>query len=279
MDFIKYLFPYFKSEWRNYPDIEELISLMDVYIEFSEKIKRKHSFSTDELFDLKADLLRAIGVYLSDRSFLKEIEKSHLFRLVRTLKPGDVIITFNWDLLVEKALRKLRIVWHYDLIDNRISLLKPHGSIDWFDSKKVHLRKATSFRLMGEIGRIRVFNYFRFPETEKRVAPVIIPPTVKKKWPYREFSVIWRAVWKALRHADEINILGFSLPPEDLHVRFVMRSAIRANEEARQSPLTINLVNPDKSVFLRFSRLARTRINYFEAGLENVSMEELVKPG
>jgi hypothetical protein len=180
-------------------------------------------------------------------------------------------------LLVEKALSVQGLDWEYQLTEKGISLLKPHGSIDWFDSKRMHLRMSKSFRLIDEVGRIRVFRYFHLPKTSKRLPPIIIPPAIKKKWPYREFEIIWKGVWKALRHAKEINILGFSLPPEDLHVRFIMRSAIRANEAAAQTPLTINLVNPDKNVFLRFSRLIRTKISYFESALENVPLEELMK--
>ena len=40
-DFIRYLYPHFRSAWRNYPNLEELLSLIDTYLEFSPKVKRR----------------------------------------------------------------------------------------------------------------------------------------------------------------------------------------------------------------------------------------------
>jgi hypothetical protein len=56
-EFVKYLYPYFRSSWQNYPNLEELLSLMDVYVEFSSKVKSSHKFEPDEVEELKDDLL------------------------------------------------------------------------------------------------------------------------------------------------------------------------------------------------------------------------------
>ena len=118
--------------------------------------------------------------------------------------------------------------------------------------------------------------YFRFPQVEKQIVPVIIPPTIKKEFPHKEFDRIWTDTWKALRRASAIHVLGFSLPPEDLHVRFVIRSAIRGNEASRTRSLPVTIVNPDRNVFLRFARLVESPVTYFECGLEEVALDELL---
>lgn len=69
------------------------------------------------------------------------------------------------------------------------------------------------------------------------ILPVIIPPSAVKDWKYKEFNEIWRRTWHSMRYADEIYIIGFSLPPEDLHVRFVMRSALRASRKGPSLPI------------------------------------------
>ena len=79
-------------------------------------------------------------------------------------------------------------------------------------------------------------------------------------------SRVWRDTWKALRRSDDLYIIGFSLPPEDLHVRFVVRTALRVNEANRETTFKITVVNPDRGVFLRFARIVKTPIEYFEAG-------------
>jgi len=55
-----------------------------------------------------------------------------------------------------------------------------------------------------------------------------------------------------------------------------MRSAIRANEANRDSDLTVSVVNPDQSVFLRFSRILKTSPKFFECRFEKVDLTALL---
>lgn len=273
--FIKYLYPYFEPGWGNYPNVEELLSLMDVYVQFSPKVKSSHKFDPDDVEELKDELLAAISVCLLERTANVKIQSTQFFRLAQVMRPGDVVVSFNWDLLLESALTDLKRDWNYELKDDKLALLKPHGSVDWFDSKTTTIKASLTSPVIEQIGRLRVFQYFRMPRLSSPVTPVIVPPLMRKEWKYKEFDRIWRCAWRALRTADEIHIIGFSLPPEDLHVRFVIRSAIRINEETRGTPLTITVVNPDRSVYLRFDRLMKSKVNYFECGFGSIKIEEL----
>ena len=274
-EFAKYLYPYFKSSWGNYPNLEELLSLMDVYVEFSSKIKSSHKFEPDEVEQLKNDLLGAITASLSDLTEKINIERTQFFHLGKILRPGDAVVTFNWDLLVEKALTEIGQDWNYELKEGAISLLKPHGSIDWFDADSASIKKRLTSAVIEDIGKLRVFRKFRMPRLASPITPIIVPPLVNKKWKYLEFNRIWRSTWRALRTANEIHVIGFSLPPEDLHVRFVIRSAVRINEQTRSGPLIVTVVNPDKEVYLRFGRLVETPVRYFETSFARVALTEL----
>lgn len=59
------------------------------------------------------------------------------------LRPGDTIITFNWDLTIERSLenypRNPALLYTYSRkrTTHAFSLLKPHGSIDWFTKSVV----------------------------------------------------------------------------------------------------------------------------------------------
>jgi hypothetical protein len=274
-DFLKYLYPYFEPRWRNYPNLEELLSLMDVYADFSSKVKSSHKFEPHEVEELKDDLLAAITASLSAKTESIKIRKTQFFRLARLLRPGDAVVTFNWDLLVEKALTELGLDWSYELEKNTVALLKPHGSIDWFDGDKTKIKTSLTSPVIDDIGALRVFQKFRMPRIGSPITPVIVPPLVNKKWKYLEFDRIWRSTWRALRTANDIHIIGFSLPPEDLHVRFVIRSAIRINEQTRSAPLRVTVVNPDKTVYLRFDRLMKTKVHYFESSFARVKLKDL----
>ncbi|NDQ55746.1 MAG: hypothetical protein GZ088_01580 [Acidipila sp.] len=275
LNFIKYLYPYFELTWGNYPNVEELLSLMDVYVEFSKKVKSSHKFEPDEVEELKDELLTAISVSLSERTAKVKIQNTQFFRLAQIMRPGDVVVSFNWDVLLESALTELKRGWNYELKGDKLALLKPHGSVDWFDGETTRIKASLTSPVIEKIGRLRVFQYFRMPRLRSRMTPVIVPPLIRKKWKYREFDRIWRCAWRALRTANEIHIIGFSLPPADLHVKFVIRSAVRINEETRTTPLKVTVVNPDKTVYLRFDRLMKTKVHYFETGFGDIELEEL----
>ena len=279
LELIEYLYPHFRLSWRNYPRFEEFLSLLDVHLEFNPKVKRRHLFGNTEVQELKESLLSAVSRHLCDLVSGVDIRNKQMFRLAQELGPRDVVITFNWDTTLELALNELGRArdFSYVLTSKYMSLLKPHGSVDWYDSQNVRLKKDRVFSLIPGIGRIKVFEYFSFPHVQEQLVPVIVPPVIHKTFEYREFDRIWRDSWKALRRADEIYVIGFSLPPEDLHIRFVMRTAIRANEieRSRSDALRVVVVNPDRDVYLRFARLVVSKVRYLEAGFEDVSLDEI----
>jgi len=82
--------------------------------------------------------------------------------------------------------------------------------------------------------------------------------------------------WLALRHASEIYVIGYSLPPEDLHARLTIRSAIRGNEKFEPHKPKIAVVNPDRNIYLRFARLMNGSVKYYETGLQGISLRKLV---
>src|SRR5271155_3846422 len=65
-DFIQYQYPHFTRRWKNYPPFEEFLSLVDVYLEFADVIKRGHSFSPSDVACIKNELLLAIPVVLQE---------------------------------------------------------------------------------------------------------------------------------------------------------------------------------------------------------------------
>jgi hypothetical protein len=273
-DFIQYQYPHFRRRWKNYPPFEEFLSLVDIYLDFADVIKRGHSFSIPDVRRLRKKLLLAIQTVLHGAQ--KGPEHSNASKFAALLEPGDVVLTFNWDLLVEEALYDSGKDWEYALSERAISILKLHGSLDWFDSSEVSIKPELVFPLNDKFKTISVFRRFRAPRTQSPIVPVILPPVVNKKIKYKELESIWREGWLALRHAPEIYILGYSLPPEDLHARFTIRSAIRGNERFENHKLRIAVVNPDRNVYLRFVRLVEANVNYFESGLQGVSLRELV---
>jgi hypothetical protein len=272
--FIQYQYPYFRRRWKNYPPFEEFLSLVDVYLDFADVIKRGHSFSIEQVRRIRKEVLLAISRVLHEartRAAHAEVKK-----FAELLRAGDVVITFNWDLLVEEALHDLNKNWECKRNGKAVSILKPHGSLDWYDNQDVSIDPDLVFPLNERFGRIQVFRQFRAPRLARPAVPVILPPVVNKKIGYEELEAIWRDVWLALRHAPEIYIIGYSLPPEDLHARTAIRTAVRANEKSEGHKLRVAVVNPDRAVYLRFARLFEASVEYYETGLQGVSLNTIV---
>ncbi len=126
-------------------NFEEFISYLDVehflQLKGSDHWSAEGNLSQLVVRNLIAVILNRCELAITDKAF--ELYES----FVERLETGDVILTFNYDTILEKAFARKRIA--YRLFPNRfknvgfaggeilntneIVLLKMHGSINWFD--------------------------------------------------------------------------------------------------------------------------------------------------
>ena len=128
-----------------------------------------------------------IGQILADcLDRLNAIPELYL-RFALRLQAKDVVITFNYDTLLERALDVVKkpyrlfptryaSVHQYSAIvgDDRdeVIVLKMHGSVDWFDRKRFEIAKLTHEQLEAPPPRDIVFSH----ADELRVRPVVDGP-------------------------------------------------------------------------------------------------------
>jgi hypothetical protein len=191
------------------------------------------------------------------------------------LREGDTIITFNWDLTLERALEEFPgdpgFLYTYSRSreEKRFSLIKPHGSIDWFERRAIRGRVSDSH--VGSFDRVLCY-YPRFDRAENpeliEVPPVIVAPVADKEFKYDFLKRTWRFVYRAVSDAAELHIIGYSLPREDQFARLVFRRAIRNNihraRERNARPVKVRVVNPDPAAEGTFSRLVGREVGDFE---------------
>ncbi|MBE1497626.1 hypothetical protein H4696_004726 [Amycolatopsis lexingtonensis] len=167
---------------------------------------------------------------------------------------GTTVITFNYDLLVEKALIAevpgTRWTEMYPVpiapLGIRISgvhggrrnsgglrLLKLHGSLGWWYSGPA---SPPGDQLYGT----RVDRWgpadsappiVGVDELSVDKVPMIVPPAAVKS-PYyvnNTIRALWRQAAEALSQADELVIIGFSLPPSDLIVSSMLATELNPN--------------------------------------------------
>jgi len=264
-NFIKISFPSFDPRFENFPNVEDVISLLDTLVELEDKEKKS------EIEPTKRTLLLEICKYFYE----SHGDRKPINLFVKNLTEGDFVITFNWDFSLEQAilgsgksykyLLDGRTIVYQDKDKDRVSsvaipILKPHGSIDWFSSKELKLKDELIFPLdetvPEEKRQIYIFKHWRLPNLSKEVEerkplPYIIPPSIHKKLGQEaEIMKIWGQVIQVLMHATEIWFVGYSLPPIDLHAKIFIRAGLFSNENVK-----VKVVNPDEMVIHRYNAL------------------------
>ncbi len=150
----------------------------------------------------------------------------------------NTFITFNYDTILEDSLASMSIPYslgfeHKGAKKNTegTRVLKLHGSMNWAVPK-------------GSRTTIQVFENYRTVVLEG-LSPHLVPPTWKKD-SRGAFDAIWSESLKALSNATRVVIIGFSIPPTDLHFKYLLAAGLQNNYSLRE----IVFVNPGEGLSL-----------------------------
>jgi hypothetical protein len=180
--------------------------------------------------------------------------KSHS-RLVRDiLEPGDHIISFNYDCVIDHALRtsgdgkwSARYGYGFDLGPRGRNL---DGDAAWNPKEEaardgtIHLHKlhgSLHFQFKGETSRkVRLKER---PYTKQSGTPrySIIPPESNKAYDKGLFALLWKNAAAAIARANYIVVIGYSLPVTDLHATALFRTSVKPG-----GLRSLVVVNPDR---------------------------------
>lgn len=263
-ELLSYLYPDFREDLANYPNVEDFLSLIEMAKQFhTEAYVESKRWSKSKLQEAMDTTLRAITEYIW--GFMGDEDRRRVLSdLARELvRAGDVVISFNWDFVIDLVLENLKIagpVYSYSSRRDCVVLLKPHGSIDWFEKAKLPHDEALKSKMRHRAAGVCFYPYFRLaqnPDLLKQLTPFIVPPLSLK-----EFSGflkrVWRDVYRAIASAREIYIIGYSLPQEDQFARLVIGRAIQRKNATRKTGrkrLLVTVVNPDENVLRTFHKL------------------------
>lgn len=258
--------------------------------------KRKRSSAPNSLFDDDLD-----NDNINPVEFIKYVNNNKY-----------PVITLNYDTLFEELTLKHHIVEQKDVnlnhgdlyqipivnLHNRLGsnfwdnrnhqtnfcshLLKLHGSVNWLFSKMSNT----------------LYYEYNLPENETYLEmdliPYIIPPVLDKNSLYNHQLIksLWQKAHEYLENAEEIYIIGFSLPQTDISVKFLFQAALK------HSRAQVYIINPQKQETLEasFSNLfggrdlglaenwQQKRIDYTYTGIkrpleEFINKEILAKEG
>ena len=222
--------------------------------------------------DLRTSFLQVLAAVL-DEAVGRDQECVYHRRLVRRLTPRDTVLSFNYDWLMDSTLRNWgREKWNPRIAygipaykdancdywacqsdgaatypQESISLLKMHGSMNWFpisrerDHPKIRLRQ-------------------RWWHQNGRLSFEIVPPEWNKAIRVGIYRGIWRAARRALRDSAALVFIGYSLPDADLPARALFMVDAGKGHTAPDLKLLV-IVNPDREARRRIRRVLSARIS------------------
>lgn len=217
-------------------------------------------FHKDDLTDKRERLKQAIAVLLED-SLTKRADGGASSRTPRTcehhhklvkdfLRRRDDLITFNYDCVLDYALKAAgSLKWNARHGYGLRSGVRGHTA--WQPTRRAS-RKTTVhlYKLHGSL-------HFWVPEQEqlgtvqlkqrpytRQAGPMrftILPPESNKAYDSSIFSALWKAAARAINRARQIVVVGYSLPPTDLHSTALLRTSVRTG-----ALRSLVVVNPDR---------------------------------
>lgn len=199
---------------------------------------------TTELPCLRDDLKEAVREYFDT---LRTAPAPLYDQLALHVLPGDVVVTYNYDLGIERALGAaglwdIRTGYGFSVCDEQqpspVRVLKLHGSTNW---RALLFGDHTGFSggHHDSLGPRPVLffqsdqEYLGFPDfVDPRCVqldtapslPVMIMPALPKKFYFdtsfgQELKSFWNGLWDqahdAIKQAEELVIIGYSMPTAD----------------------------------------------------------------
>lgn len=287
-------------DWINTPDASEFLRIFDDDRLSLEKVMTQ-LFLENEIFqrlppfnayfqgnnreidtdDSPFALVELVALTIS-KALQGPVCREHI-RLAETLSEGDAVISFNYDILIDNALRQLNKLtdsgylvpfhkisagqgWqHAEDEPSQVTLLKLHGSMNWLHcsycdgtflnrSEKISPEYSTFPKNCPSCGQSNV--YFQ---------RVIVPPLLAKDYSLQPLKLLWRLANHHVARAREIVIIGYSFPPTDFATEALLRDSLPWE---RQGQVRFVIVNPDEKVYDHFKKLFNSSTVEWKKSLE-----------
>jgi hypothetical protein len=205
-----------------------------------------------------------------------------LQRIGKSTLGGVSVITFNYDVALDYALRHVPLDIDYSLgkpVPNALPLLKLHGSLNWAQCSKCGEVLPSSIddyfknrRILGpapdEVFHLPItvdLRFLKHCDEECAGDPLIVPPTWNKAQYHGSVARVWRRAAAELSEAENIIVIGYSLPNSDEFFRYFLPLGIIGPNIIRR----VIVCDPDPATVQRYegilSQATRSRLEPYKA--------------
>ena len=197
--------------------------------------------------------------------------RSYLRRLLDRLKPGDVVVTLNWDTLVERTLleagrwnpmngygfkKKLCVgiapsesggrLKYARPSASEITVLKLHGSVGWYSKAgALYFNHPMYLQCLALPGHLPLVDP-KQPSSGSGPpeGAVLAYPSFLKRLETPEIQDVWQHASRALQSASSVECWGYSLPESDTAVRTLLLP-IRSRLKDRAISVAVHVCRDD----------------------------------
>jgi len=186
-------------------------------------------------------------------------------RFAEQLQPYDIVITYNWDCLLEAAFDAIGKPYAYIPREGAITIAKLHGSVNWrlgeprqrnLDWPAFGFASGMMTTEVYHSGLLRVPVSWEGTLPLAEIEPLIVLPGAGKAFDVRSIAPLWYKPEWAFGLSHDIFILGLSLTPDDFFIRSFFLANLPYVESYSGVPgRQIHIVNPDPAVRTNYSFL------------------------
>jgi len=245
-----------------FTDMEDVITDLDI---------KTSMFENENEYTYLTDILKELIAYTFGKLLGPNIPKKYT-DLVKLFQPNDLILIFNYDLILERAMdkngsfnKKSYLIHPFKIQQKKtwiesnepydLELYKLHGSINW-----VKCIECDSILILDEV--IFRSNTFNCNYLNSIICPrcnikgtlkrLIIPPVQSKKYNEYPFRYLWRRAARKMNNISRIASLGYSLPNTDYYTRSLLRLLYKYNRDLSNIQLiTMNQTSKAEGQYLK----------------------------
>lgn len=201
------------------------------------------------------------------------------------LNDRDIVISFNWDGLLELALQKIGKPYTYNFDRFGVNLCKLHGSVNWRLGEPNDLGypvNSLGWEPLGFAQGLIDQEIWQTPQLLsflawdgfkplREVQPFLVLPGYGKAFDVRSIATLWYRPEFAFSTTRDIYVIGLSLAPDDHFIRSFFLNCLPVNSEDYH----LFIINPDPAVHDNYAfALSSHYTDLFETpfSMEHVSL-------
>jgi hypothetical protein len=155
-------------------------------------------------------------------------------QFAKQLTSDDIVITFNWDILLELAIMKVGKTFTYNFERDHVKLSKLHGSVNWRLGKATRQGKPIDtlnwqpiglanggmieIDLYSSVQLSSILTWDRYQPLGE-LQPFLVLPGYGKAFDVRSISTLWYRPEFTFAACRDIYIVGLGLSPDDHFIR------------------------------------------------------------